>query len=221
MNHNLKCRLETILKYILILALVIAMIPAMPGEAASKKSKALAAYKKMLSKSRVTVMPSGKRIWDWESYSFVKYTSTKSGKVTFAIAYIDGDSVPELILKDPKLGYGIWTYKNGKVRFVANGDSDSSVIGYYKNKSIYRTNEYSEGTPYYKVYYKMSGTKSSKVLSVFDSDTGDSWREYYIGNKVVSKSKFNKKLKAYTGNKKMKKFNFYKNTKANRKKRLR
>ena len=131
-------RIKRILGYLLILAMVIAMVPAMPSEAATAKSKAIAAYKKMLSKSTVTVIPKKVRCG--------RFTRTrqpaKSKNVRFTIAYIDKDSVPELILLDSETEFcGIWTFRNGKVENVdiinaaykfLEGYS-INVTGYYKS----------------------------------------------------------------------------------------
>ena len=127
------------LQLLLILTLVFTAIPAMPGEAASTKSKALSAYKKKLSASKVTVLPPGKKV-TVNYYDTVTYRYSKSAAVKFAIAYIDNDNIPELILQDNRYCYGVWTYKSGKVRCVHWGDSLTDPYGYYKKKGIFEEN---------------------------------------------------------------------------------
>ena len=102
------------LQLLLILTLVFTAIPAMPGEAASTKSKALSAYKKKLSASKVTVLPAGKKVMN-RNDDYVTYRYSKRAKVKFAIAYINNENVPEQILVAKNYGYGVWAYKGGKV----------------------------------------------------------------------------------------------------------
>ena len=222
MQTNTKKHITAFLHYLLILAIVIAMIPAVPGEAASQKSKALSAYKKMLNKSTVTVLPKGKKVTDWNNYKAVKYQGTKAKYVKFCIAYIDSDSVPELILADTnQLYYGLWTYKSGKVKCLYY-DDNGAPVGYYKKKWIFRGESYSEGSIYYMEWFKISGVKVKSVITVVQNEV-DEWgefTEYYVGDKEVSRSTYKKKLKSYTGGKAMTKLVMRTDTSANRKKYL-
>lgn len=221
-------RIKRILGHLLILAMVIAMVPAMPGEAASKKSKAISAYKKMLSKNTVTVIP--------KKIRFGRFLRTrepaKSKNVMFAIAYIDNDSVPELILLDSATEFcGIWTFRNGKVENVdiiqAAYDIPkgygTKVTGYYKRKGIFQEVSVFPGG-YNKSFSKISNGTAEEVLFAV-KDRGDTAEQYYYNgsdgaSKKISKGKFNKKLKSYIGSTKLTKTVMRKNTESNRKKYL-
>lgn len=223
METNRKNGLWRILHFMLILALVAAMIPAVPGEAASTKSKALAAYKKKLSRSTVTVLPKGKKVIDLDD-NYVTYKSSKKSNVKFALAYIDNNNVPELILQDDHYGYGVWAYRHGKVTCVHWEDSYGAPYGYYRKKGIYEDIVYSEGTPFTKSFYKYKSGKMTLKLSKFVYCEGEPDAEYYTGSmlygKEVSKSTFRKKLKSYVSSTKVTKFKMHKNTSKNRKKYL-
>lgn len=211
------------MRWMLIMALVIAMIPTMPGEAASKKSKALNAYKKKLSQSTVTVIPKGKRVITWDD-KIVTYKSSKRANVKFALAYIDNDDVPELILQDTYYGYGVWVYTGGKVKCVHWGDSYDEPYGYYRKKGMYEDISHSEGTPFGKRFYKFKNNKMTFKLLKWVYCEGQPEAEYSIissgKEKYVSKATFKKKLKSYVGNTKVTKITMRKNTSSNRKKYL-
>ena len=207
------------LQLLLILTLVFTAIPAMPGEAASTKSKALSAYKKKLSASKVTVLPPGKKV-TVNYYDTVTYRYSKSAAVKFAIAYIDNDNIPELILQDNRYCYGVWTYKSGKVRCVHWGDSLTDPYGYYKKKGIFEDLHYTEGSPFYKYFYQFRNGKMTHKLTKIVQEQGQPYAEYMIRSRMVSKAVFKKKLKSYVGNKQVTKISLRKNTRANRKKYL-
>lgn len=224
MRDNYKTHIRQVIGFLLAFAMVLALVPPVQGEAASTKSKALSAYKKLLSKSTVAVLPKGKKVMD-RNDDYVTYKSSKRSNVKFAIAYIDNDNVPELILEDDYYGYGVWRYKSGKVQCVQWGDTYDEPYGYYKKKSIYVDTGYTEGTPFYRHYYSYKNGKMTKKLYWFvwyedSDDPDDSTPEYYIGKTQVSKSKFEKKLKSYVGSTKITKINLKKNNSANRKKYL-
>ena len=223
MKTNRKNGLLRILQFMLILTLVVAMIPAVSGEAASTKSKALAAYKKKLSKSTVTVLPRGKKVIDIDD-NYVTYKSSKKVNVKFALAYIDNNNVPELILQDDHYGYGVWAYRHGKVTCVHWEDSYGDPYGYYRKKGIYEDKTYTEGSPFYKHFYKYKSGKMTQKLGKFVFQEGEPEAEYYIhsgsSSREVSKSTFRKKLKSYVGSTKVTKFKMHKNTSKNRKKYL-
>ncbi|MDO5132580.1 MAG: hypothetical protein Q4D81_06325 [Eubacteriales bacterium] len=211
------------MKFVLILAMVFCLIPAMSGEAASTKSKALSAYKKKLSQSTITVLPKGEKVLD-RNDNYVTYKSSKKSNVEFAIAYIDNNNVPELILEDKNYGYGVWTYRNGKVKCVLWGDTYDAPYGYYRKKGIYEDIAYSEGTPFTKCFYKFKDGKMTLKLSKFVYEKGHAEADYYIGGtysgRQVSLAEFRKKLKSYVGNTKVTKIKMKSNSKKNRNKYL-
>lgn len=220
-----KNKIVRALEILLILMLVLTAIPAMPGEAASTKSKALSAYKKKLSASKVTVLPAGKKVIDRDDRN-VTYKSSKRANVKFAIAYINNDNVPELILEDEKYGYGVWTYRSGKVKCVHWGDTYYSPYGYYRKKGIYEDIAWSEGSPFTKCFYQFKNGKMTEKLNKFVYQEGEPEAEYYLissssrYSKEISKATFKKKLKSYVGSTNVTKLSLKHNTSSNRKKYL-
>ena len=200
----------------LLFACSLMVIPSRKTYAASAKSKAIKAYKKKLSKSTVAVFPKGLKVYDefWEPP--ISYKSTKSSQVTFALAYITKDNVPELIIKDPKYGYALFTYKKGKVKRLQYCDNYDFPGGYYKKKGIYLGYASTEGSVGYDMYYKVTSSKVKRVMNVTFSD--EESPRYEVNSKEVSASQFKKARKSYVGKTKLTKIKMRKNTKANRKK---
>lgn len=194
---------------------VMLLLPTAQVQAASAKSKALKAYKAFLSQ---TTIP-----WGTDSY----YTAVPSKNCSFALVYIDKNTVPELVVKNMSdithvAGFGVvFTYKNDKVQPVANIQLDGKFY-YYKKKGIYAGSYLSSGMLSYS-YCKMSGVKSTAKLTE-RKDTFSGKKTYYKANsgngKVISKSKFTSSLKKLVGSTKRSTAKFYKNTKKNRTKYL-
>lgn len=200
-----------------------------PVQAASQKSKALKAYKTFLSKNTVT----------WHSYSSKKINLQKC---KFALAYIDKDSVPELILNSAGNEnchadgyYELYTYKNGKVKFVTNLMDGFSC---YKKKGVFCAvhegtggyesyyYQFSKGKAFYKLY-RMSEKKSNVDINqdgwigvYYKKVTKARTPQYESSTVKVSKSAFNKELKKIVGNAKNKTVKYYPNTAKNRTKHL-
>ena len=214
-----KNKIVRALELLLILMLVFTAIPAMPGEAASAKSKALSAYKKKLSASKVTVLPAGKKV-TVNYYDTITYKYSRRANIKFDLAYIDNDNIPELILQDNRYCYGVWTYKSGKVKCVLWGDSLTDPYGYYRKKGIYEDVHYTEGSPFYKQFYQFKNGKMSHKMTKIVLEEGEPDAEYIIHSKTVSKAAFKKKLKSYVGNTHVTKISLKKNTSTNRKKYL-
>lgn len=218
MKNRQRGRHSSIISFLLIVALLVTMIPAIPAEAASKKTKALRAYKKLLSQKTVCVMPRGIK-YGSKSGSYKFYKPSKAQKVEFMVAYIDKDDVPELILREPDTGYGIWTYKNGKMVNLDWSGYFSKPYGYYRKKGIFVEKHLTDENPWYEYFSKIPNTVREVFLEI-EHYAGKKEAEYYIRGDKVTKSKFEKKLKSYVGSRKLEKVKMYKNTKANRKKYL-
>lgn len=97
--------------------------------ASNSKKKAIQAYRNLLNHSTV----------QWNKDFTV---STKD--CSFAIAYIDNNNIPELILYNDnilhKLGKGkLYTYKNDKLKLISTVQMDDGKFVYYKKKGIYRS----------------------------------------------------------------------------------
>lgn len=204
------------LMWMLSLLIALTMAGSMAVQAASAKSNAMKAYKNMLSKT--TVYKEG-----WPM---------KASNCYFAIAYIDNDSVPELVVFNnrdiPHVGgYGmIYTWRNGKVVYAGGMVLDNKgEAGYYKKKGIY-TDIYSHQGRKGVSYQRLKKGTSSCVLYKEYVIKGKSWKlsgyKKITGNKanVISKKSFDKSLKSYVGSTKLTKYKFYKNTAGNRKKYL-
>ena len=195
------------------LLVMLTILLALPVQAkVSTKSKALKAYKKMLAGSRVQ--------WDVNS----SWSVSTSG-VQFAIAYIDKNTVPELILYSGNVphiaGYGfLYTYKNGRAVPVGNVNIDDK-IAVYKKKGIL-VEVYDQGGYTTRNYVLLSGTTKQTVLKESRSMSGA--KTYYsVSNgrsAGISKKEFKKALRDYIGSKKQTKVTFYKNTASNRKQRI-
>lgn len=202
---------------VLCMLVFVMMLCPLEVQAASQKAKAMKAYKSMLSKKTMR--------WGDDTY----YKAVPTNTCKFAIAYIDNNSVPELIVTS---GYVtrvagtvvIYTYRNGKVQVVKSNTgryyADSSKFSYYKKKGIFISTYGTGGVT--DSYYKMSKSKASKKLMADDSLMYG--KSYYTcsgeESKKISKSGFNKSLKKLVGSTKKTKAKFYKNTAANRKKYL-
>lgn len=196
------------------------------AEAASKKKAALKAYTSFLS---------GKSI-NWDG------ALVPLSKCSFTLAYIDKDTVPELVVcsnynTSHAAGYyRLYTYKKGKVVFV---DNLMDGFSYYKKKGVYCG--YHAGTGGEETYYhKFSKAKTTYKLYMMDERSlafdvnGDgkigrcyekvtkARNPYYrSATKKITKSEFNKQLKKLVGKtKKTTVRKYYANTASNRKKRL-
>ena len=198
----------------LVLIFVLALAP-LNVQAASNKTKALKAYKKLLSAKNIR--------WGTNSYE----PTVPAKNCQFALAYIDNDSVPELIVYNNKdvphmVGYGLlYTYRSGKVRLLGYINIDNK-LSYYKKKGVIVTSYVSGGTTY--SYFKLSKTKITNKLAI-GIDVLTQKKSYYtVSNdifKKTSKSKFNKALKKLVGSKKKTTIKFRKNNASNRKKYIR
>lgn len=213
--------LRILVGYLMLMVMIVAVIPAVPSEA-SAKSVALSKYRQLLSKSRISVLPQGKKIMG-DDYREIRYYSSASKYVKFSIAYIDADDVPELILHDTRYGFGVWTFKGGYFRCLQWGDFYDFPVGYFKKKGIFRINATTEGSPFYREYYKLQTGKKLVLIQGQSMNEGEDRLEnwgFYIGNsrKKVSSAVFYKNLKKYVGTTKMTQIYMHNNTGANRKK---
>ena len=195
----------------LFLLAVFMTVPCVKAGAAPAKTKALKAYGEFLSKKTVR----------WDSY----YDKLPAKECRFAVAYIDKDNIPELILYNTNVTHvsrfgRLYTYKNGKVKCVGAVDIDGGKCYYYKKKGIF-VGEYVMGG-ISNAYLKLSNGKiSSKLVKRKKMDGVSNGTYYYDPQKEITKSSFNKRLKSLVGTTKRTTVKFYKNTGANRKKILR
>ena len=181
-------RNNTIRSRLLLIVLVLALfVPAANGYALTQKQKAINAYKTMLSKSKVSILSSGTEYYDKKQGKGVIYKPTDSSKVQFAIAYIDNNDVPELIVKRSDGLYAIFTYKNNQIHRIKKGNTWDRVVGYYNKTGGYKVYYSTEGANYYNEYYQLtsSGTTKKFMKKVFvDPTTG---KEYHVDYSAFNK----------------------------------
>lgn len=194
-----------------ILLCILCMIPASGAQAASAKTKALKAYNKMLSLKNI----------NW-TQGEGGYYGVPAKNCKFAIAYIDGDSIPELIVysKDAPYVSGagrVYTYKKGQVKVLQKVWFEDGFY-YYKKKGVFVSTQMNMGWNLWN-YYKISGTKANFKLARREQPYWGTI-EYLAESDLVTKSQFNQKLKKLVGNTKRTKVKLYKNTAKNRKQRL-
>ena len=208
-----------LLLFVLVLAL---FVPSANVCALTQKQKAFNAYKSMLSKSKVSIVSSG--------------SPTPSSKVQFAIAYIDNNDVPELIVKRSDGLFAVFTYKNNKIYRVKKGNGYDKFVGYYKKTGGYKLFDSTGKEGSYYIYYNEnyylltnSGTtqKISKYVYLGPTDRNPRtpmYMDYTSYNKghgvAINHSTFKSKFVSLTKGKSLTKVKYYSNTAANRKKYL-
>lgn len=212
-SKSISKRLVSFLISIILAVSAVVVLPAQSFEvnAASKKAKAVKAYKKFLVKER------NKK----EKYMYNgNYTIEK-----FSVIYLDKNSVPELVLMKGS-SYTVYTYKNGKVKKtdIDNLYNLDERFYYCKKTGIYTRVGTGRNGWIPTAYYKLSGTKSkykvSKSSAMGSSSDPKDYppNKYYNAKSSISKKKFNSILKKLTKGKKFSTAKFYKNSKTNRKK---
>ena len=208
------------IKRCLLLALTIVMlVPAVSGFAVTPKQAALNAYSRWLSGSKVQVMPKGYRDYnDGELFAPVSASNTQ-----FAIAYINNDSIPELIVRTVDGHYGsVLTYRNGKiVRLEYTDEVIGMVYGYYSKTGMY-LNRRKWPDSISKDSYKLMGAAGVKErFEIYTWKSGAKEMFYYDRNgksvTLRNHTEFRNKLLTFTKGKALTVYKFYRNTAANRK----
>ena len=225
MQTSIKKHITSFLNCLLILTMVIALIPAVPGEAASQRSKALSCYKKLLEKSTVYVIPKGVKE-SYDLYYTRKYKGTKRAEVQFSLGYINSDNIPDLVLTNDDAHYGVWTYRNGKMICLTYCADMAEPTGYYRKKCLFVDYQYDSSSMYSRGYYRKSNGTLRQFLEIRASYDDGSAKYYKTtkrrdSGKRISKAQFNKSLKKYIGSTKLTKITMHKNTSKNRSKYIR
>ena len=211
-----------------ILLLLLCVTLAFPRIDSSAKSaqyyQAMKAYKTWLGRNTVCVIKRGRSYYDINAFRKKTYSTSRASDVKFALAYIDNDGIPELIIST-KLNsnctlYGILTFKNGKIYRVFDADGWDRFGGYYYRTGYFLNNSISEGIPINRDYMLLSKTSVRRVFYKFDcsyrmKSLADS-DSYSINGKDVSKSTFYSRLKTATKGKSITFPKVYQNTAANR-----
>ena len=220
------------LKTCLLLAFIVSIIvPAASGYAISARQKALNAYKTMLSKPKVDIYGYGNVYCDYNGTGEVPdrtYRPTTSSKVQFATAYMNNDTIPELIVRTKVSSrqylWAIYTYKNGRVvKVTTGGDYTEILLGYYQRTGLFKR-KYTKGFTW-EYHNKINGTKAYPFASKLTyRSSGKSCRKYYIYVDGVRRDKsysaYCSAFKMAISGKPFKRFNYHQNSAANRKKYL-
>ena len=143
-------------------------------QAATKKTVALKKYKSALKKKRISVSGG-------DNYKLYKDTE-------FGIEDLNHDGVPELIINYEH----IYTYYNGKITEVLYS---SEGIAAYKKGSVFMSESMHAGNGHFTFYSIVKG-HGKEVASESLLESGEHY--CYIGNKEVSKKKYNKYIEKLT-----------------------
>ena len=220
--HSLFVKVKRVLLLVVCFTL---LLPGIDASEETQRQKAMKAYNRWLSASKVYVLKKGELYFDViGGYKEKHYTSSKSSEIEFGIAYIDGDNIPELIVYGfvgGVVSYGIITYKNGKLQRVYDIQCARFEGSFYRTGYFLQANGL-DGYPmvYEAEYFKMLGTKAVKRYCK-STGTMINDKNFRLGNRKVSAAEFKKQVDAQTKNKSITKIRYYKNTKANRAKILR
>ena len=209
-------RISKKLKSALLVALVFAMmIPSISGLAVTQRQKALNAYDKWLSGSKVLVAPKGTIYWNMTTDQHEKFRGTKPSDVKFGLLYLDNDSIPELAVYDKNFCFSVLTYKNGKVvRLFGTFENFAIATKYYNKKNAFIAVGQA-GVKVNKFFIKGSG----KYFMKFQDDVKGT-SEYFPNSnkdKGVSVSRIRSFMKNYTSGTAPTRISYHWNTKANRK----
>lgn len=197
---------------------VFTFVPMKNVQAASNKTKALRAYRKLLSQTTI------KRD---------AYTTFKTKDCRFALAYIDNNSIPELIVYCSSTSHieckgALYTYRKGKLQYVCKLMLDTRKrLGYYPKTGWFVDNTTYQGYGTDE-FYKLKSGKVKDDVEYFRSVEYNGKNYTATGFSIVTNGKyqevsatvFNRSLRYNTNNKSFKTFKFYKNTKSNRTKYL-
>lgn len=144
------------------------------AQAATKKTMALKKYKSALKKKKIPVSGG-------DNYKLYKDTE-------FGIVDLNHDGVPELIVNYEH----IYTYYNGKITEVL---LCSQGITAYKKGSVFMSESMHAGNGHFNFYSIVKG-HGKMVANEALLESGEHY--CYIGNKEVSKKKYNKYIKKLT-----------------------
>lgn len=179
--------------------------------AAPKKTQALKAYNQLMTKKKIPF------------YSLNPTTYVKREKFTFALANVDNDGVPELIVKTKKTShaqgsFNIYTFKSGKLKFIRNAANEYS---YFPKTGIIQSSY--EGTSDTDEFFDISdpglilfAKEKEKGPDNFGMRYYGEYREFDYDN-TISRAEYQKLYRKYTKGVKEKTPTFHKNTADNRK----
>ncbi len=132
-----------------------------------------------------------------KSYKFTYESYTRR----FNLAYINNDSIPELIVFDGDhhgAGAKVYAYVNGKVKYVGEFGG-WGTFEYKEKKGVICSCSSGQGSSF-NTYYKWNGSKLSRIISFSQIEVSTSngfGYKYYINNKKVTRSKYNSSIAPY------------------------
>ena len=133
-------------------------------------------------------------------YNFLKsykFNTTDPSYHGFNLAYINNDSIPELIVFDGDYhaaGGKVYAYVNGKVKYVGEF-GEWGGFEYQEKKGVIRSSWDGRGS--YSTYYKWSGSKLSTIISFSAVPDEGFGYKYYINDKKVTRSKYKSSIAPY------------------------
>lgn len=154
-------------------------------------------------KCTVTVKSSSKSSALKAYYNFLKSYKFTSDYYSrgFNLAYINNDSIPELIVFDVNYhaaGGKVYAYVNGKVKYV-DEFGEWGGFEYQEKKGVIHSSYFGMGNSY-DTYYKWDGSKLSTIISfslIEEFSNGNFGYKYYINDKKVTLSKYESSIAPY------------------------
>ena len=209
--------------FLLLLCLTLVIPRIDSNAAATPRQQAMKAYKTWLGRNTVRVIGTEGPLNGYYLTSFnskKKYSPDNASNVKFALASIDGDSIPELIIsvkKDNRPLFGILTYKNGRITRVYSSNGLTSFGGYFFKTGYFNM---TTSEPAYKksLYCKLSGTSiKTMYYQSYKRKLGD-LDMYYGTSGMLSKSQYTNRVRSATQGKAKTALVLHQNTAANRNK---
>ena len=158
---------------LILLMLFTLFAPAANVNAASKRTKALKAYQK-------------------------KLTRLDSRYNKFALIYLDKDSIPELLITPDfsvhAVAGEVYTYTGGKLKQLKYAGSDYGRLIYSKKKSVVSNSAWINGYGAVSTFYRFNKKGKRTKLKTFEEAYLPKTL-YKINGKKVSKKKFNSEYK--------------------------
>ena len=158
---------------LILLLLFTLFAPAANVNAASKRTKALTAYQK-------------------------KLTRLDSRYNKFALIYLDKDPIPELLITPDfsvhAVAGEVYTYTGGKLKQLKYAGSDYGRLIYSKKKSVVSNSAWINGYGAVSTFYRFNKKGKGTKLKTFEEASLPKTL-YKINGKKVSKKKFNSEYK--------------------------
>ncbi len=160
------------MKGLFFLLIFFLVMPGTQAYGASKRTKALLAYRQFLSGQTIPVKH--------------EEENTRIKPEACAFMTLDNDSVPELAVAGPGAWYYLFCYRNGKVEQVGKtGIYASWGLRYYAGRSVLSASGFAGVGSSAEYHYKMNAGKTKLILKA-GFVSGMNFREWYLGKRKVS-----------------------------------